>query len=157
MLGNSPESLPMAAVQPCGSSVSGVPCLGSVLGPESWRGPLGYHVLPRLLTVTLAYVSLRRAHNSPPNLNTDGVLLGGPLSSVTARPRQPRCHRGCPQGEAQRAAAGGVVWDGCAGVRLAAFRGERSGLQPRSCGVCRHLAELIFFFIPGLTFCKLVT
>lgn len=37
-------------------STSGVQSLGSVLGPESQRGPLGYHVLPRLLTVALAYV-----------------------------------------------------------------------------------------------------
>lgn len=37
-------------------STSGVPSLGSVLGPKSQRGPLGYHVLPWLLTVALAYV-----------------------------------------------------------------------------------------------------
>lgn len=35
---------------------SGVPSLGRVLGPKSQRGPLGYHVLPRLLTVALACV-----------------------------------------------------------------------------------------------------
>lgn len=65
--GDSLGSLPMAAAQPCGSSASGV---------LSWAvcwGPLGYHLLPRLLTGAPASLAAQRSQQ-PPNLDTSSIL-----------------------------------------------------------------------------------